>query len=266
MVSTDQPSLFRRAPGPNQAKGRSHETAMPTYELTFVLDPRLSDEETQALCDEYKQMIEAAGGRVEHRDDWGKRQLAYPIGKLEEGRYFLWHLSSDNGNPTREVEHRMRQKEEVLRFLTVRTEKLDFDAAAAESAEGGEEAKTAGAEPAREEAPAAASAEAPTATEAAAPTTAAAVTAPAPSETPEPEPAAQAAETAAPESPAPAEPPAPQTAPATENETAPTVPSETDSGAVEVAEAEEEAAVGEAPSAGDAASGEDETPSEEEAR
>lgn len=108
---------------------------MPTYELTFVLDPRLSDEETQALCDEYKQMIEAAGGRVEHRDDWGKRELAYPIGKLEEGRYFLWHLSSDNGNPTREVEHRMRQKEEVLRFLTVRTEKLDFDATEAETAE-----------------------------------------------------------------------------------------------------------------------------------
>lgn len=136
---------------------------MPTYELTFVLDPRLSDEETQALCDEYKQMIEAAGGRIEHRDDWGKRQLAYPIGKLEEGQYFLWHLSSDNGNPTREVEHRMRQKEEVLRFLTVRTEKLDFDAADAESAEDGEEAKETGEEPAREEAPATEDETAPTA-------------------------------------------------------------------------------------------------------
>lgn len=99
---------------------------MRTYELAFVLDPRLSDEETQALCDEYRQMIEGAGGRIEHQEDWGKRKLAYAIGRLEEGRYFLWHLSSDNGNPALEVEHRMRQREEVLRFLTVRTEELSF--------------------------------------------------------------------------------------------------------------------------------------------
>lgn len=258
MVSTDQPSLFRRAPGPNQAKGRSHQTAMPTYELTFVLDPRLSDEETQALCDEYKQMIEAAGGRVEHRDDWGKRQLAYPIGKLEEGRYFLWHLSSDNGNPTREVERRMRQKEEVLRFLTVRTEKLDFDAAAAE------EATETGKEPVREEAPAKQAVEEEPAKE-----TPAAAATPAVSETS----AEGTAEPVAPETPAPVEPPAPQAAPETEEETAPAAPSEADSdaaetGAAEEGAAEEGAAVGEAPNAGDAgtASGEGETPSEEETR
>lgn len=257
MVSTDQPSLFRRAPGPNQAKGRSHETAMPTYELTFVLDPRLSDEETQALCDEYKQMIETAGGRVEHRDDWGKRQLAYPIGKLEEGRYFLWHVSSDNGNPTREVEHRMRQKEEVLRFLTVRTEKLDFDAAAAQPAEGGAGAKAAGAEPAPEQTPADETAEAPvketTVTEAAAAAT------PALSESPEqggiPEP----------ETSAPVETAAPQTA-EIENDAAAAAPTDVGVDAPEVTGGEEEEAAGEAPTEAAAASGDEETPSEEESR
>lgn len=100
---------------------------MRTYELTLVVDPRLSDEQVDALCGEYRQMIESGGGHVEHLENWGKRKLAYPIHKLEEGHYFLFHISSENGNPAEEVEHRMRQNEDVLRFLTVRTEALDFD-------------------------------------------------------------------------------------------------------------------------------------------
>jgi len=100
---------------------------MRTYELTFVVDPRLSDEQVDTLCGEYRQMIESGGGHVEHQEDWGKRKLAYPIQKLEEGHYFLFHISSENGNPAEEVEHRMRQNEDVLRFLTVRTEELNFD-------------------------------------------------------------------------------------------------------------------------------------------
>lgn len=100
---------------------------MRTYELTFVVDPRLSDEQTDSLCGEYRQMIESGGGHVEYQDDWGRRKLAYPIRKLEEGRYFLFHISSEGGNPAEEVERRMRQNEDILRFLTVRTEKLDFD-------------------------------------------------------------------------------------------------------------------------------------------
>lgn len=108
---------------------------MRTYELTFVVDPRLSDEQTDTLCGEYRQMIESGGGHVEHLEDWGRRKLAYPIRKLEEGRYFLLHISSDGANPAEEVEHRMRQNEDILRFLTVRTEKLDFDAGKAAAGE-----------------------------------------------------------------------------------------------------------------------------------
>jgi small subunit ribosomal protein S6 len=116
---------------------------MRTYELTFVVDPRLSDEQTDTLCGEYRQMIESGGGHVEHMDDWGRRKLAYPIRKLEEGRYFLFHISAEGGNPAEEVEHRMRQNEDILRFLTVRTEELDFEAdTAAADAEAEEETTT----------------------------------------------------------------------------------------------------------------------------
>ena len=123
---------------------------MRTYELTFVVDPRLSDEQTDTLCGEYRQMIESSGGHVEHMDDWGRRKLAYPIRKLEEGRYFLFHVSSEDGNPAAEVEHRMRQNEDILRFLMVRTEKLDFEVAEAPADEESEESTPA--EPTQEDA------------------------------------------------------------------------------------------------------------------
>jgi small subunit ribosomal protein S6 len=94
-----------------------------TYELTFVVDPRLSDEEVVALTGDYKQMATAAGGTVVKEESWGKRRLAYPVEKLTEGRYMLLYVTAEDTNPLTEVELRMRQNEKVLRYLTVRTDR-----------------------------------------------------------------------------------------------------------------------------------------------
>ena len=93
---------------------------MREYELMFVIDPRLTDEEIVALADQYKEMIQSAGGDVWKEESWGKRKLAYQINKLSEGSYMLFHVRSDDGNAFIEVEQRMRQNERVLRYLTVR--------------------------------------------------------------------------------------------------------------------------------------------------
>ncbi len=93
------------------------------YELTFIVDPRLSDEETVALSDTYKDMATHAGGEVVQVESWGKRRLAYPIEKLTEGRYVLMHVKSEDLNPLPEVELRMRQNDKILRYLTVRTDR-----------------------------------------------------------------------------------------------------------------------------------------------
>ncbi|MEE9562820.1 MAG: 30S ribosomal protein S6 [Thermoanaerobaculia bacterium] len=95
---------------------------MRTYELMFVVDPRLPDEEVVSLADSYREMLSGQGGKVTGEESWGKRKLAYPIEKLTEGTYHLFYVSAEEENPFPEVERRMQQNEKVLRYLTVRTD------------------------------------------------------------------------------------------------------------------------------------------------
>lgn len=94
-----------------------------TYELALVLDPALSDEEQVGTVDEYKKMITSSGAVIAKEESWGKRKLAYPIGKITEGRYvFLYIVADGVVPPIREIETRLNQNERVLRYLTVRTD------------------------------------------------------------------------------------------------------------------------------------------------
>ena len=93
-----------------------------SYELMFIADPRLSDEEVVGLTEDYKTMITSAGAVITKEESWGKRKLAYPIEKLTEGKYVLLYVEADGVNPFPEVEQRLRQNEKILRFLTVRTD------------------------------------------------------------------------------------------------------------------------------------------------
>ena len=92
-----------------------------TYELVFIVDPRLSDEEVVSLTEEYKAMITAADGKITKEESWGRKKLAYPIRKLNEGKYVLLYIEAKT-SPCVEVEQRMRQNEKILRYLTTRTD------------------------------------------------------------------------------------------------------------------------------------------------
>ena len=96
---------------------------MRTYELVFVVDPRVSDEDVVTLTQEYKQMISAGGSEIVTEENWGRRKLAYPINKLNEGKYVFLGINSEDGRTSLPaVEHRMRQNDKILRYLTVRTD------------------------------------------------------------------------------------------------------------------------------------------------
>ena len=96
---------------------------MRTYELIFVVDPRVSDEDVVTMTQEYKQMIAHGGSEITSEENWGRRKLAYPIEKLTEGKYVLLNIQSEGGKTSLpEVEHRMRQNDKILRYLTVRTD------------------------------------------------------------------------------------------------------------------------------------------------
>ena len=70
-----------------------------TYELALVLDPSLSDEEQVSLVDEVKKMVSSKGVEVVKEESWGKRKLAYPVGKVTEGRYVFLYIVGDGGVP-----------------------------------------------------------------------------------------------------------------------------------------------------------------------
>ena len=93
---------------------------MKKYELVFIADPRLAEDEVVALTDEYKAMLTSSGGEITKQESWGKKRLAYPIQKLNEGYYVLYNVELESGNPFVEVERRMQQNDKVLRYLTVR--------------------------------------------------------------------------------------------------------------------------------------------------
>ena len=96
---------------------------MRTYELMFVVDPRVPDEEVVGLTDAVKELLESGGGQIAKEQSWGKRKLAYEINKLTEGKYVLLHVRAEEGsNPFPLLEQRMQQNEKILRYLTVRTD------------------------------------------------------------------------------------------------------------------------------------------------
>ncbi len=93
-----------------------------SYELGFILEPRVPEDEAQALCDKFKGLITDAGATVTYVDHWGKRKLAYPIRKYSEGRYFFIYVSSDDAVSWSDIERLMMQEEKILRHLVVRTD------------------------------------------------------------------------------------------------------------------------------------------------
>ena len=93
------------------------------YEICFIVHPDQS-EQVPAMIDRYKNLVTSQGGKVHRVEDWGRRQLAYPIDKLVKAHYVL--LNIECGKATLdELEHGFRYNDAVLRHLTVGTKKAE---------------------------------------------------------------------------------------------------------------------------------------------
>jgi small subunit ribosomal protein S6 len=99
------------------------------YELMVVLDPNLDESAIEALNTRIQTLITQRGGTIEHVDSWGRRRLAYPIGRFRDGVYVLSRLRLP---PTAaaEIERALKLTESVIRHLLVRAEGLAPAAAA----------------------------------------------------------------------------------------------------------------------------------------
>jgi small subunit ribosomal protein S6 len=94
---------------------------MRDYELIFIIQPNLEDEERVVLVENVQEWVAAVEGQIAKLDYWGQRKLAYPIRKFQEGYYVLMHVQLPPDG-VRELERRFQISEQVLRYLTVKLE------------------------------------------------------------------------------------------------------------------------------------------------
>ena len=91
---------------------------MREYELTFIVQPEISDEGCAALREKLDAVLQKSGSVRLLYDDWGKRKLAYEIAKFQKGHYLVLSFL-DSGRAVPELERILRLEDSVLRFLTV---------------------------------------------------------------------------------------------------------------------------------------------------
>lgn len=89
---------------------------MRNYELAYVVDPEVEDSSLPEIEEKVKGWVEASGGVISHVDRWGKKRLAYPIQKKNEGFYFILQLELPPQAGV-EIEREMRLNEQILRYM-----------------------------------------------------------------------------------------------------------------------------------------------------
>jgi small subunit ribosomal protein S6 len=110
------------------------------YEVVFLVHPDQS-EQVPAMIERYKSMIAAGNGQVHRLEDWGRRQLAYPLAKVHKAHYVLMNIETDQ-KTLDELTGAFRFSDAVLRHLVVNMDSAVTDPspmakAADEEGEGG---------------------------------------------------------------------------------------------------------------------------------
>jgi small subunit ribosomal protein S6 len=93
--------------------------SMRHYEVVFIVHPDQS-EQVPAMIERYRALITTNGGAIHRLEDWGRRQLAYPIQKIHKAHYVLMNIEC-NQTVLEELEHGFKFNDAVLRHLTMAT-------------------------------------------------------------------------------------------------------------------------------------------------
>ena len=96
------------------------------YEVVFLVHPDQSDQ-VPAMVERYTASIEAAGGAVHRMEDWGRRQLAYPINKIHKAHYVLMNIECGT-EAMAELESAFRFNDAVIRNLILCTKGAETEA------------------------------------------------------------------------------------------------------------------------------------------
>ncbi|HLS42534.1 MAG TPA: 30S ribosomal protein S6 [Paenalcaligenes sp.] len=90
------------------------------YEVVFIVHPDQS-EQVPAMVERYQSIITSEGGKIHRQEDWGRRQLAYPIQKLVKAHYVCFNIEIGQSTLD-ELEHSFRYNDAILRYLIAKTD------------------------------------------------------------------------------------------------------------------------------------------------
>jgi small subunit ribosomal protein S6 len=91
------------------------------YELVYVVSPEGSDEQVGELHTQIEAIVQRIGGHIEKTENWGRRKLAYEIGRHKEGSYVL-EVINGGGELMKEIDRRLKVIDLVIRHLIVRVD------------------------------------------------------------------------------------------------------------------------------------------------
>lgn len=95
------------------------------YEIVLLIHPDQS-EQVSAMVDKYRALIENAKGAIHRLEDWGRRQLAYPIKKVHKAHYLLMNIECNN-EVLSELKHAFRYNDAILRNLIMKCDRAITD-------------------------------------------------------------------------------------------------------------------------------------------
>lgn len=95
------------------------------YEVVFLVHPDQS-EQVPAMIERYKSLVENGGGKIHRLEDWGRRQLAYPIQKLVKAHYVLFNIEVEQA-VLAELTESFRFNDAVLRHLIMKRDEADTE-------------------------------------------------------------------------------------------------------------------------------------------
>jgi small subunit ribosomal protein S6 len=96
-------------------------TTIRGYEVIYILDPSLPDEEVQSLQERFAEVARSHGGQVHDVTPWERRRLAYEIKGQREGQYVIMNVAGEPATMS-ELDHTLKISEPVLRHMIVRTD------------------------------------------------------------------------------------------------------------------------------------------------
>jgi small subunit ribosomal protein S6 len=88
------------------------------YEIVFIVHPDQS-EQVPAMVERYRTLVTGKNGHIHRLEDWGRRQLAYPIQKIHKAHYVMMNIECDQ-ETLDEMEHAFKFNDAVLRHLTIK--------------------------------------------------------------------------------------------------------------------------------------------------